>query len=172
MKIWTGGWAFVRQYLHKHTVWAKRRNTEFRTSFTCSHWCHVAVYEKRMLIGKFLTQGCANLGSYVAVAPKFWMVAPIIYGSSARNLPCVALRAPRILRWKICVVNEVSTRNLTGGTKCGTWYVTGHDPMTIKPQFLHPRQVQLSGQYAVFRGSLVCQPRLFLHDAAECPASM
>jgi hypothetical protein len=163
---------------------------------------------KWMPIDKVLTQGCANLGSYVAVAPTFWMVAPIICGSSVRNLPHVALLASRILRWKICVVNEVSTRNLRDGTKWGTWYVTRYDPMTIKPQnFVHPHNtyslsgrhwhldsayrsliklisfcmnpftshpghVQLSVQYAVFRGSLVYQPRLFLHDAAECPASV
>ena len=68
------------------------------------------------------------------------MVALIICGSLVWNSPHVALLALRILRWKICVEKEVPAQNLRDGAKRGTWYVTGYDPMTIKPQnFVHPQ---------------------------------
>jgi len=76
---------------------------------------------KRMPIDKILTQGCANLGSYVAVATTFWTVALIVCGPLVRSLPNVALLAPRILRWNICVEKEVPPRYLTEGTKRGIW---------------------------------------------------
>jgi hypothetical protein len=62
-----------------------------------SHVCYKLVRHTSFLfIGQYLEQGCTNPGCQVAVASKFYTVAP---KSSVWNFLHATVLAPRILKW-------------------------------------------------------------------------
>jgi hypothetical protein len=56
-------------------------------------------------------QRCTNFERRVAVATKFFMMAPNIFGSPVRTLPHVNVLAPKILRWLQNFCNMCSPRS-------------------------------------------------------------